>query len=792
MNITLTNQVQRLKQELIAYVTACTERAYVTEDAGRYFIDALKAMPTVPHYALTGLSGVGTTTILELLLGRIAANCPPSTIFMHEQMVMTTDATVFLHDLDTLQDCLIQYTLPNDVPDACNMVLWVTQYGNIGSVEEQQYLQALKEAGKAIICVVNMIDIHEQLTNESLEEHVIRQLQPLQPYITAHLCISAAYAKAAQEFYDDELYIRSGFHLVEQFFEEHEYFYVQQLEACWMLFEPFIEYIEAIMRTSVKDVADLVHQAALQMTEMFLIEQEQAQQLHQQPLEQFLPPFETSIRAYMAHEQFQQGVLKQATLQVETLFAMPATVQELEDVVGFLLQGDAPMVDDHHIYVQLQRAYQQVHALLDKFARTQKAHMLANVKQEQVAHYRLHEDIVAYDEAYAFHTERLTAIEAAFQHPLHIDLMPAPELQIDESRVVLDDAPYPFSLPFTFERFVVEYMDEQLTFILDEVSQQLEASASILAEMDQIAQSANEDAQKMRSFQERLEQAETINELLLLFDGQLEDNEYAQERFELFHELIESYRVMQAKIDVYDEQALQTLMQHEQTYKAIIAHYRHLALLTNADKRELRAIVQDYNGIQAFRKQQYEELARAYEDLDNQATEHKQMLIREYDRYMRLYKEQLQQRESVMNEWQQALEERQQALVKRDRLRVLQHIEQSAEQHQALQPLVRRITDMFAAIEAAYDYDMPQLPTYEAKDYNTVSIKDAAIPVEQEYPQFAEIQQIATKYEVVPYRGIIITGVSVITMWLLFSCIYAVLYATGFVDIPLSELFGQL
>lgn len=788
MNITLTNQVQRLKQQLAQYVEACVLNEQVAADAAHYFLEALETMPTTPNYTLSGLPGVGKTAIIDMLLGRIAAKCPEGTVFIHEHQQLDYPEQTFLHDIDTLENCILQLKDPQSISTADDFILWVTQYGNIGQLEEINHLKTLHAQGKKIICLINMVDIHEQLTEEPLFENLAAQMKPISSYVHHYYALSAAYAKAAQEFYDDDLYSKSGFHELEYFLEANEFFYLEQMKQCWELFEPFTEYIEAMLQTSFKDITGLINQFEYTLQQTV---DEQYEQLYA-PLQQFLPSYTGNIRQYMFLPELQQPLLKQLTLQLETLLAMPASIQEIEDIVEVLIAAQPVIFEEHHVYKQLQGVYNDCYTLLEKFARQCQEQQQQQWQQEQAVMLMQHEEIQAYQNLTAFHEQKLAAIEQLFgqSFALEIPVVEQPRVDVQPLPTIVS---HHFELPFSFEDLLVQYIDIQTESFFSEVEQHLEASDSILDEMTHIAQSANDDELMMQQFHEKLEQVQTINELLLIFDDQLKDYEDTEQRFVLFHELVENYRVMQAKIDVYDEQALQSLAQHTEMYTAIVAQYRHLQLLTNSDKRELRAIVQDYNGIQAFRQQQYEELGRAYEDLEHQCSEYKQMLIHEYDAYMKRYKEQLQQRESVMQEWQNALIERQGTLMKRDRLRALQKLQTMAATsgYEALQPIVARIATLLKHIEQLYDYELPNLPTYSATQYQVAAIKQAALPVEQENPVFLSIDVIPTKYEVVPYRGIMTTTITVVTVALLFGVIYGILYATGMVETPINELFSE-
>lgn len=148
MNITLTNQVQRLKQQLAQYVEACVLNEQVAADAAHYFLEALETMPTTPNYTLSGLPGVGKTAIIDMLLGRIAAKCPEGTVFIHEHQQLDYPEQTFLHDIDTLENCILQLKDPQSISAADDFILWVTQYGNIGQLEEINHLKTLHAQGK--------------------------------------------------------------------------------------------------------------------------------------------------------------------------------------------------------------------------------------------------------------------------------------------------------------------------------------------------------------------------------------------------------------------------------------------------------------------------------------------------------------------------------------------------------------------------------------------------------------------------------------------------------------------
>lgn len=790
MTITLTHQVQRLREKLAKYVQACVETQQVNAEAAHYFLDELRAMPTMPRYALTGLSQVGKTTIIDVLLGKVAANCIDGTYFIHERVHMLYPPNTFLHDVESLADSMLHVALPDAIDAQSDTVLWVTQYGNIGSPQEVDYLAAYKAAGKRIICIVNMIDLHDQLVDAPLMPQLEVQLKPIDAYIERVFPLSASYAKTAQEFSDDALYERSGFMQLEAFLEDNEAFYVDQMKQCWALFEPFGEYIDALMKTAYKEIEGLLVQFEQTIKEAVHAQGEALADVIDTPLSAYLPVYDGQVAAYMLHEQFFQSTMKELVLQVETLFFAPATVQELEDLMAKLLQMDEQL-PEHHVYYTLQKLYTQFEQQAAQLARAQKHVQLQQWQQAQTLTFLQHDDITAYREAYDFHEAFIEKLSMLFEQPLPITLQPV-TMTIEESEppVLLADD---FTLPFSQEAFIGAYIAEHMKRFFDETEQQLDATESVIREMTQIVDSAIRDEEAMQQFHERLAQTETINELLLLFDGTFDEQEHTQERFELFHELIENYRMMEAKIDVYDEQALQTLAQNEEMYRAIVAPYRHLALLTNQDKRELRAIVRDYEGVQAFREQQYEELRRAYEELDEQADEHKQILIHQYDQYMKRYKEQMQQREFVMSEWRTALEERQESLVKRDRLRILQNskLVVTHTKQPALQAMEPRIDLMLLRIEQLYDYDLPALPTYEASMYRIAPIKEATLPVECDVPTFTEIDTIPAKYEKVPYRGLIISGFSLVTVLILFGIVYGVLFTMGMVETPLDELWEQ-
>lgn len=793
MTITLTHQVQSLREKLMKYVQACVKKQQVDAEAAQYFLEELRALPTMPRYTLTGLSQVGKTTIIDVLLGKVAANCVEGTYFIHENVHMLYPPNTFLHDLDFLEEVILHISQPDAVDEQSDTILWVTQYGNIGSEQEVKQLEAYAAAGKRIIGLVNMIDIHDQLVDEPLQLHVDEQLKPIAPFLARVFPISASYAEAAQEFYDDDLYDRSGFLQLEAFLEDHEAFYAEQLKQCWELFTPFIEYIESLMKTAYKEIAPLIAKFELTIQQVVDAHDEELVRIVNAPLQQYVPEFEGEIASYMQHDVFFQSSMRDTVLQAETLFLTPATMQELEDLMVVLLHDEEEELPSYHVYYKMQQLYASFAEQVAELARTNKLEALRAWQQAQTFTFMQHDDITAYREAYEFHITFIDKISKLFEQPLPITLRDV-ELTLEENvpAVVMDSH---YALPFTFEALISEYLVEHITSFFDETEQHLEATESVIREMTQIVNSAICDAEMMAQFQERLEQIETINELLLLFDGKFDEQETMDQRFELFHELIENYRMLEAKMDVYDEQAQQTLTQHEETYAAIISAYRHYALLTNRDKQELRAIVQDYDGIQAFRQQQYEELDRAYRELDEQATEHKQILIHQYDQYMKRYKEQMDQREYVMSEWRTALEERQEMLVKRDRLRILQnsklvveHVEQPA-----LRALEQRIELLLLRIEQLYDYDLPALPTYDAALYNITPIKEATLPVEYEVKQFTQIETIPVKYDKMPYRGLIISGCSVATAAVLFGLIYGVLFLLGMVETPLHEvLFNSL
>ena len=792
MTITLTHQVQSLRDKLTKYVQACVDKQQVNGEAAQYFLTELRAMPAMPRYTLTGLSQVGKTTITEVLVGQVAANCISGTYFIHESVHMLYPANTFLHDIDSLAPCILQIAEPYAVDAQSDTILWVTQYGNIGSAEEVEILAAYHAAGKRIIGIVNMIDIHDQLVDAPLMEHLEQQLKPLESFIDTIFPISASYAKTAKEFNDDALYERSGFVQLEAFLEDSDAFYVEQMKQCWALFEPFCEYVEAIMKTAYKDIEALIKQFELHVQQVVTAQDEVLQEIMARPLLTYVPAYEGKIEPYMQHDVFYTSSLKELVLETEMLFHTPATIQELEDLMAKLLDVDE-VLPERHIYDRLEQLYNDFTAQTAAFALAQKQHDLQQWQQAQTLTFLQHEDITAYNELYTFHRTFMDKLSQLFEQPLPITLH---EVNLNIS----EQLPKPlmtnttdFVLPFTFEELLGAYITEQMKGFFDETEQHVEATESVIREMTQIVDSALRDEEAMEQFHERLTQAETINELLLMFDSEFNDDVNMNERFELFHELIENYRMMEAKMDIYDEQALQTLQQHEETYKAIVAPYRHLTLLTNQDKRELRSIAQDYRGIQAFREQQYEELARAYSDLEQQANEHKQMLIEQYDQYMKRYKEQMQQREFVMAEWQEALEERQEMLVKRDRLRILQnsklvvaHTEQPA-----LASIEQRIDLLLLRIEQLYDYDLAQLPAYNASMYTIAPIKEAALPVEWESHTFNDIETIPSKYDVMPYRGLMISGFSIATVLILFGIVYAVLFTLGMVETPITDVFAQ-